>query len=433
MKLRMVASLTALLASAGLALGQSPYPTTLPANDPPAKGQPAQEPPGKTEGGHTEGGPAEGGHAEGSHEEEEEHEAHYRFWVRAEYLLWWIRETGFVPLATLGSVSDDRPGAIGQPGTRLLFGGLDTQNPTRNGGRFTIGGWLSDEECTGLEIAYWFLGDRSEGSEYLTSGGPKAPVFARPFYDALANREDADLVTYPGVAGGALTIHHTTFFQGGEANAVWSLARCKNYNIELLAGFRYMNLDDDVDIGENSRVAPGSPLQGGSAIAVRDHFGTSNDFYGGQLGLRGEFRYEHWFMNATAKVGLGDVNQEVNINGSTAVTPAGGTTTVTPAGLLAVASNSGSHSRDVFGFVPEVGVSAGYQFNDHIRFSVSYSFIYWNDVARAANQIDRTVNVSQVPTSVLFGTPGGPARPGFIFDSTDFWAQGVSLALEFRY
>ncbi len=431
MKLRMVASLSALLTSAGLALGQSAYLPTSPANDPPAKGQPAQEPPGKTEGGHAEGGHAEGGHAEA--EEDEEHPAHYRWWVRAEYLLWWLRETGFVPLASTGSATDLRPGALGQPGTRFYFGGPETQNPTRNGGRFTVGGWLNDEECTGLELSYYFVGDRSEGGLYIGDGSLKSPVVARPFFDALAGREDAELVAYPGVVGGSVQVRHNTFFQGGEANGVWALANCKNYHVDLLAGFRYMNLDDDLDVGENSRVGVGSPLLAGNAISVLDHFGCSNDFYGGQLGLRGEIRYEHWFMNASAKVALGDVNQEVNINGSTAITPPGGTTKVTPAGLLAVGSNSGSHSRDVFGFVPEVGVSAGYQFNEHWRFSVSYTFIYWNDVARAANQIDRNINVSQVPTSVLFGAPGGPARPGFAFDSTDFWAQGVSLALEFRY
>src|SRR5262245_9985124 len=47
-----------------------------------------------------------------------------RLWVSAEYLLWWIKDGPFpVPLATTGSATDPTPGALGQPGTTVLFGG----------------------------------------------------------------------------------------------------------------------------------------------------------------------------------------------------------------------------------------------------------------------------------------------------------------------
>ena len=355
-------------------------------------------------------------------------------WARAEYLLWWIKETGFVPLVTLGSPLDERPDALGQAGTRLLFGGgPETQNPTRNGGRFTLGGWLDDDDCVGVEAAYWFLGGRAEGGTFVSGGSVTSPILARPFFDALAGREDSELIGYPGLIGGALTVHHSTFFQGTEANAIWRLADCKHYRIDLLAGFRWMHLEDALDVGENTQVGFGSPLFAGDSIAVRDHFGTRNDFYGAQVGLRGDFRYEHWFLDVTARVALGDSDEEVNIHGFTSVTPPGGVAAVTPAGLLALPTNSGDHHRDAFAVVPAVDVSAGYAFNEHVRFAVGYSFIYWSDVARAANQIDRKLSVTQVPTSQLFGTPGGPSRPAFSFSSTDFWAQGVSFALEFRY
>ena len=45
-------------------------------------------------------------------------------------------------------------------------------------------------------------------------------------------------------------------------------------------------------------------------------------------------------------------------------------------------------------------------------------------------QIDLAVNTSQPP---LGGGLVGPARPAFSFRDSDFWAQGVSFGVEFRY
>src|SRR5205814_810605 len=46
-----------------------------------------------------------------------------RAWVDAEYLLWWTKGAPLsTPLVTTGSLTDIPPGALGQPGTRVLFG-----------------------------------------------------------------------------------------------------------------------------------------------------------------------------------------------------------------------------------------------------------------------------------------------------------------------
>ena len=65
--------------------------------------------------------------------------------------------------------------------------------------------------------------------------------------------------------------------------------------------------------------------------------------------------------------------------------------------------------------------------------AVGLGQIYWKSVARPAQQIDRAVNPSQLPS--IFG-PGqlvGTPRPTFVFRDTDFWAQGISFGLELRY
>jgi hypothetical protein len=60
---------------------------------------------------------------------------------------------------------------------------------------------------------------------------------------------------------------------------------------------------------------------------------------------------------------------------------------------------------------------------------VGYSFIYWSRVARAVDQIDRDVNITQQPPGPFVGAP----RPEFILRTTDFWAQGLNFGLEWKF
>jgi hypothetical protein len=77
--------------------------------------------------------------------------------------------------------------------------------------------------------------------------------------------------------------------------------------------------------------------------------------------------------------------------------------------------------------VPEVGLTVGYQCTDHWRVFGGYNFLYWSSVARAGEQIDPRVNAF----STLI--PGSPRVPAFPFHSEDFWAQGLTLGVEYRY
>jgi hypothetical protein len=101
-----------------------------------------------------------------------------------------------------------------------------------------------------------------------------------------------------------------------------------------------------------------------------------------------------------------------------------------PGGLFAQPTNIGHHARDRFAVVPEGKVKLGYQITNHWGATIGYSFFLLSDVARPGAQIDRSVN------SGLLASPsasGGSLRPQFVFRSSDFWAQGVDIGLEFRY
>jgi hypothetical protein len=100
---------------------------------------------------------------------------------------------------------------------------------------------------------------------------------------------------------------------------------------------------------------------------------------------------------------------------------------------LALRSNIGRHQPDELAFIPEVGLNVGLQLTRHLKLYAGYSFLWVNMVARAGEQIDPVVNVTQFPILSGAGSLVGPARPAFNFDGADFWAQGLNFGLELRY
>ncbi len=439
---------TLFLASAGLAPGQTPPGAPSATVSPfPAVAAPGGLPRSAfaedgrgAEGGHAEKGEGHEAHEEEHHEAEEEHhegeEEHHkpRLWVQAEYLLWRIRNSNLPPLLTTGSAADARPGALGQPGTQVIFGNSSQENEDRSGARFSAGYWLDEEQSFGVEGGYFFLGTRSVGQFASGTGAAGSTlVVGRPFFDALNGRDDASLSIFPGVVGGSVGAYSRSYLQGFEFNGAANILSGCHGRLDALIGFRYLQLDEDVTLLEDTRTLATAPLLPNNSIQTYDSFGARNWFYGGQVGARASVNWRHWDVTVVTKVALGNTHEVLDVGGATAITPTGGPRSVTSGGLLAQATNSGRFSRDTFSVVPEVGVNVGYRIFECLRAYVGYTFIYWSDVARPGDQIDRRVNPAALPTSLFAGIAGGPARPAPIFNDTGFWAQGVNFGLEFRY
>jgi hypothetical protein len=358
--------------------------------------------------------------------------------VNGEYLLWWIRDSQLpVSVTTAVPGASTLPGVLGQPGTAVLFGGSDVDNQVRSGGRFTAGLWLNDGQTVGFEGNYLFLGSRSVPFDRTSSGAPGSEIIARPFFDVMNGAPDAQLVAFPGIAGGDIHVSSSSRLQGAELNLLYSTGGGGNYSVSLLGGFRYLQLDEGLGIAEschvNADLPGGPPLFGGSTIAIADQFDTHNYFYGGQIGARVESYWGRLFVNVLGKVALGETQEIVDIHGSTAITSPAGTTTGFPVGFLALASNSGRFTRDEFAVVPEFGINVGWQVSAHLRASVGYTFLYWSAVARPGDQVDEGLSGTQLPTDTRFNPGSGPARPAVLLRSTDFWAQGISFGLELCY
>src|SRR5581483_840532 len=83
-------------------------------------------------------------------------------WVRAEYLFWWMKAAPLpVPLVTTGDPrvgfdpnnvnTVNTAGAIGEPGTLVLFGGRPAHYSPFSGLRLAAGVWADDEQTVGID------------------------------------------------------------------------------------------------------------------------------------------------------------------------------------------------------------------------------------------------------------------------------------------
>ena len=356
------------------------------------------------------------------------------FWFSGEYLLWAFKRDTVPPLVT-GNVNG-LPAALGTPGTVVLYGGDGTDNKDFSGGRFTIGYWCCHCPELGIEGSYFFLGQLNKtfsiGSNGMTSLGRPLNVVG----DNLTPGENVEIVSL-GSTSGNVTVATTSRLWGAELNGryQWCCGPC--WHVDFLAGFRYVDLQESIDIGENLTTTggvPGVPITGGpSNIIVSDRFGTHDQFYGGQIGLDTEGRWGRWFLGGTFKLAMGDMYEQVRIGGNTTFTLPGAAPVTQNGGVLALASNIGTFSRNRFAVIPEVGLKFGVNITPHWRIFAGYNFMYLSDVVRPGDQIDRRVNVNQLPSVFQGTTLSQPALPAPLFKTTDFWAQGLTAGMEFRY
>ena len=364
-----------------------------------------------------------------------------RVWADSEFLLWWTKRAPVnTPLLTAATnQADPTSGQIGSANTSVLLGNQNYDLNQRYGGRFTLGGWFDSEGCIGMEGNYLFISPHSTTTTAGTSGAAGSPVVGIPFFNAGGappSQAFAALGGPPGPGLGAPTSNSSYLrlsneLQGGELNLIGRLYRTENLTLTGLAGFRYVNFNEELDFG-----SAGMQPATGVFIGFRDSFHATNNFYGGNLGLRGEYRLGNFFVEATGKVALGTMEQTMNISGSTTVVNpigAGIPTGTSATGFFAQPSNIGRFNHNAFCVVPETDLKFGYNISRNIQAFVAYNFLYLSNVERPGTGIDHSVNLSQSALGGAGGTLVGPAAPTFSFSRSDFWAQGVSFGVQFKF
>jgi hypothetical protein len=171
---------------------------------------------------------------------------------------------------------------------------------------------------------------------------------------------------------------------------------------------------------------------------VHDSFHTRNQFNGGEVGLDGQWRFApRWTLGSTVKLAMGSTHEIVNIDGSTTVSnlPLGlqqfnGTQ---PGGLYALSTNIGRHTANRFAVLPEVAFKIGYNVTPNLQVFVGYDFLFLSSVVRPGEQIDPNVNPNFIPPLRGPGTNVGPAQPAVLFNTSNYWAQGLNFGLLYRF
>jgi hypothetical protein len=199
-----------------------------------------------------------------------------------------------------------------------------------------------------------------------------------------------------------------------------------------LTGYRYFQANEGLRFDQRSEFSRLTG-QGLESVTYRsasaDQIDAHTRFHGGLLGLRTQFDAAGLFFQFDAKVSLGQITEVVKVSGQTVATagfPTGTQTSYFPTAVFGQPSNAGRTERRQFAVLPEAGVKVGGQFLPRAWWYVGYQFTYLSDVVRAADQLDRVIDLNQTAGD-SFGRPRVP------FNRTDFWVQGVTVGLEWRY
>ena len=349
-----------------------------------------------------------------------------RFYGQVDYLMWWVKDSPQpAPLVSNGLLS--------QPGTQVIMGGNDIDLGRHNGVRLTLGYWLTDDHAWGVEAGGFYLPTVTSRQTVSSSGAPGSTHLVVPFFDPTRNAEAFSDISSAGEFSGTATQRLKSRVWGAEGNVVMSLANPGPWRLDLLGGIRYLNLSEGFSFATSS---PDLPPGSTTVFQTKDVFDANNDFYGGQIGLRGRYLWGRFIADATLKVAVGAMRQHVDVAGTFTSNffnpPIVQTFT---GGLFAQSTNIGSHSRNVIAVVPEAGVNVGFRLTDWASVVLGYSFLYASNVVRPGNQIDRVINPTQ-SGAISLNNPAtlvGAARPAFKFQGSDFWAHGLNAGLAFNF
>lgn len=347
------------------------------------------------------------------------------FWLGIGGLAWWTKNQPMpVPLVTTGPAAQGaNAGNLGMPGTTSLDAPL--HYGVAGGIGIFGGGWFTSNHVIGMDGSLFVLGQQSAGFSVLDRSGVGALILNEPVSGAPFSTQ----VSAPGVESGSVDVTGHTRFGGGDINLLWNLYRAHGLTINLVGGYRYLQLDDSLTITANSNLFVSTTytdnmgnvlasVPPGSAVTVIDQFSTRNQFNGGQIGAQFQYQYRRLFLVGTAKLAIGATNEVVSINGITTVFPVNADPVQMTGGNYA-SLQIGRYAMDRFALAPQGQFQVGYQFAPHIRGLIGYDFLYLSNVVRPGNQIDNTYD--------------GNLHPLVPMVSSSFWAQGLTLSVQFNF
>lgn len=340
-------------------------------------------------------------------------------WLESETLLWWGRGQTGAPTVVGGNSPTVLP-------TTVLAGG--NSNPVGTnlllGQRVDLGLWLDD--CQSVGVGARGFGILTNGTtNTITNGGNSTGV---SFFNTTIGLPDTYLVNFStgpnSTNTGTIGLRTDTDLIAGELYTKMLLARDGSARTDLLSGYTFLRLDNELGIATSFTDGITNPIQNGTVFTTNDTFSTKNTFHGGHLGLSNEINRGRFSFSLLGKVALGNMQSRATIAGRYTETPPNAATVTENRGLFAQSSNIGTLSQNRFTFLPEAGAKIKYQLG-RAQFGVGYTLLVLPSVAMASGQVDRNIDIG--------GIGGVPAAPLPRFSTETFFLHGVDLGMTIKF
>jgi hypothetical protein len=384
-----------------------------------------------------------------------------RFYGGVEYLHWWVKDAPLaIPLVTSGPIASTHHGLLGNPmvtasDTTILYGGPfgnskggeDSQAfQALSGTRLTFGYTLGSERRFAIEASGFALQQQSAGYESRGDANGN-PVLGIPVYNSVPYKigsmtipagedslpyslpEDPRRARADGIITGGIKIANDVRLWGAEVEGVVTLFRTPSWELSGLVGFRHLDLAESLNLHSQIQGITGQYV--GQYGEVVDRFSTRNRFFGGILGLRGRYSSGRLSVDVGARVALGVSDETEDVAGGYYSINFAGPYESGILGVFAQPANEGKTYGSNFAVVPELQMKIGYAITPRLRATIGYDFLYYSNVLRPSEQIDRNIPKGQTfrQASPTISTTS-PARR---FETTDFFAHGFSFGMEFRF
>ena len=350
-------------------------------------------------------------------------------WVRADYLIWYEKESNVIPLVTSSTGFTANPQdllTLPAAETTLLFGGEDFSDNPLDGWRVEVGAWLDAAATSGIMGRYFDV----SGKEIRFSRAPGDVNFLGiPFFDPDIAGEDALDLTIPNERTGRVDINLTGDVKGFEILGRRLGQTGSNYRIDWLYGYRHFSLDETLNLSAATLTTGGNIAPLDTLVEVNDRFDAESRFHGFDFGLTGHSHEGCWSLDFLLKVALGSMNKEVDINGSQRISVPGIDPVINVGGLFSQESNIGKNDESSFAVIPEFNVNLGYGITPNLDFTVGYTFLFVSNVVRVGNAIDRVVD----PGLIADLDPINSNRPLVDLDGESYWLHGLNLGFTGRF
>jgi len=366
-----------------------------------------------------------------------------RLFVGVEFLQWWDKARTVPPLVTTDAtgtainngapnfvpIALTNPAAGISPDSRLLFNNRKIGGGLQSGARLTGGFWLEEDRSRSIGIKVYGTEGFSLNNTYTSDGTqPLGLSFFNTDPVNVGFGEDAFIIAHNNFGlnrNGFVNITSQNDFVGGEVFFRSLLDSGCNYRLDALVGYQFARLDDDLLL--NATI---NDVAANNIFTFNDSFHAKNTYNAGSLGAQADIYKGCWTLSMLGKISLGNMRQEVTIAGVNTRAVGGGAPIQSAGGFYTQPfTNIGQHTRDITVWSPEANFKLGYAFTRDLSVSVGYTFIYWNKMALAGDQIDRNVNGTQLSGGGLVG----PGDPMFVFTDTDYWIQTVDIGVSWRY